>query len=297
MQIALVCSFVRAEERWIYEAFRRAGVTVDMVNDRSIVVDLDRLDGWRKYDAVVLRSLGYWRALHLARCFEALGLPVINPFSVVLTCGNKLLTTLTLIRAGIPVPHTRIAFSVDAALRGMDDMGYPVVLKPVVGSWGRLIARLNDRDAAEAVLEHRDTLGAFVHHIYYLQEHIPKPNRDIRVIVVGGQVVASIYRHSDHWITNTARGGRATRCPLTPELHDLCLRTAMAIGGGILAIDVFEDPERGLLVNEVNHSMEFRNAMEASGVDIPAYIVDFVQQVVRYGWEEAHMAPVSESRL
>jgi [lysine-biosynthesis-protein LysW]---L-2-aminoadipate ligase len=155
-------------------------------------------------------------------------------------------------------------------------LGYPVVLKPITGSWGRLLARINDRDAAEAVLEHQETLGSYQHHVHYVQEHIVKPQRDIRAFVVGGSTICAIYRTSEHWVTNTARGAVASNCPVTPELDRLCVRAAQAVGGGILAIDVLEDPQRGLLINEINATMEFRNSIAPTGVDIPQAMLDFV---------------------
>ncbi len=150
-----------------------------------------------------------------------------------------------------------------------------MVLKPVVGSWGRLLSKINDRDAAEAILEHKETLGSYQHSIFYIQEYIKKPGRDIRAFVVGDQTVCAIYRTSAHWITNTARAGRARNCPVTPELNQLCVKAARAVGGGVLAVDVLEDPNRGLLVNEVNHTMEFHTLVPATGVDIAGVIVDY----------------------
>ena len=102
-----------------------------------------------------------------------------------------------------------------------------------------------------------------------------KPGRDIRAFVVGDEPICAIYRTSDSWITNTARGGIATRCPLTAEVTEICRRTAQAIGGGLLAIDLFETAT-GLSVNEVNHTMEFRNSIATTGVNIPARMVDYV---------------------
>jgi [lysine-biosynthesis-protein LysW]--L-2-aminoadipate ligase len=183
--------------------------------------------------------------------------------------------------AGVPQPATEIALSPEAALEAIERLGYPVVLKPPVGSWGRLLARINDRDAAEAVIEHKETLGGVNHHAYYIQEYIEKPERDIRAFVVGTETICAIYRRSDHWITNTARGGLASNCPVTPKIADLCERAALAVSGGaggILAIDLFEDPRRGLLVNEVNHTMEFRNSITTTGVHIPERIARLVYQ-------------------
>jgi [lysine-biosynthesis-protein LysW]--L-2-aminoadipate ligase len=166
-------------------------------------------------------------------------------------------------------------------------MGYPVVLKPVVGSWGRLLAKINDRDAAEAVLEHKSTLGSAQHSVFYIQEYIKKPGRDIRVIVVGERILTAIYRKSEHWITNTARGGEGEVCPITPEIEDLSLRAVKAVGGGVLAVDLIEDPQRGFLVNEVNHTMEFHTAQPISGIDIAGEIVEYVARLARARKEPA----------
>jgi [lysine-biosynthesis-protein LysW]---L-2-aminoadipate ligase len=194
-----------------------------------------------------------------------------------------LLTTLALLSAGIPTPRTLLAFDPQVAIRGIEMLGYPVVLKPTTGSWGRLLARINDRDAAEAVLEHRETLGSYQHHIHYAQEYIAKPLRDIRAFVIGGRTICAIYRASEHWVTNTARGAVASNCPITPELDRLCTRAAQAVGGGILAVDVLEDPRRGLLVNEINATMEFRNSIAPTGVDIPNAMLDFVLSSAQEG--------------
>ena len=169
----------------------------------------------------------------------------------------------------------RVAFEAEPALRAVEQNGYPCVLKPTVGSWGRLLARVNDRDAAEAVIEHKQTLGGPQHGVFYVQEHVDKPGRDLRVFMVDGEPICAISRASEHWITNTARGGVATNCPLTDEIKDLCRRTAKAVGGGLLAIDLFESPN-GMSVNEVNHTMEFRNSITTTGVNIPALMVDYV---------------------
>jgi [lysine-biosynthesis-protein LysW]--L-2-aminoadipate ligase len=211
---------------------------------------------------------------------ETWGIPTVNTFEVADVCGNKLLTTMRLIRDGVPSPRTRLAFTPESALAAVEELGYPAVLKPLVGSWGRLLSRVNDRDAAESILEHKDVLGTYIHSIYYIQEYVPKPGRDIRAFVVGNETIGAIYRYSEHWITNTARGGKATKCEVTPELNDLCVRAAKAVGGGVVAIDVLEAPE-GLLVNEVNYTMEFRNSIDTTGVNIPGRVVDYALAVAK----------------
>ena len=276
MRIALLMSRLRVEEKWLMAALDQRGVPYDRVDDGEVVFDFDNGPGeWCKYDAVLIRSISYARGLCASQMLNAWGIPTVNMASVAATCGDKLVTSAALKQAGVPQPRLRVAFTVEAALRAIEELGYPVVMKPVVGSWGRLLAKINDRDAAEALLEHKETLGSYQHSVFYIQEYITKPGRDIRAFVVGDQTVTAIYRKSAHWITNTARGGQGEACPVTPELHDICQAAARAVGGGVLAIDVLEDAQRGYLVNEVNHTMEFHTTVPTTGVDIPGFIVDY----------------------
>ncbi|OLB40517.1 MAG: lysine biosynthesis enzyme LysX [Ktedonobacter sp. 13_2_20CM_2_56_8] len=277
MRLAILTSRIRVEERLLIDALRQRAIAFDIVDDGELLLDLSYPDErWRDYDAVLCRSMSQSRGLAMLHVLEHWGVRVYNPATVTATCNDKLLTTLALLRAGIPTPHTMLAFDSQVAIKGMDMLGYPVVLKPTSGSWGRLLARINDRDAAEAVLEHRETLGSYQHHIHYIQEYIAKPQRDIRAFVVGERTICAIYRTSEHWVTNTARGAVASNCPVTPELDSLCVRAAQAVGGGILAIDVLEDERRGLLINEINATMEFRNSIAPTGVDIPNAMLDYV---------------------
>jgi len=276
MKIALVCSLVRPEEKQLSEAFNKRGVVVDVVDDRSTVFDLCNLTYWQQYDAVVERCVSQSRALYVQRIMRLAGIKTVNNHEVIENCGDKFITTQLLIQHHVPTTRVMMAFTPESALDAIEQLGYPAVLKPVVGSWGRGVVRVNDRDAAEAVVGLRDELGGYQQHIYYIQELVKKPQRDIRSFVVGEKCIAAIYRTSAHWITNTHLGGKASNCPVTPELHDISVRTAKAVGGGIVAVDLFEDPERGLLVNEVNHTMEFRNSVPATGVDIPGAMVDYV---------------------
>ena len=277
MRLAILTSRIRVEERLLIDALRQRAIAFDIVDDGELLLDLSYPDKqWREYDAILCRSMSQSRGLAVLHVLEHWGVRVYNPATVTATCNDKLLTTLALLRAGIPTPHTMLAFDSQVAIKGMDMLGYPVVLKPTSGSWGRLLARINDRDAAEAVLEHRETLGSYQHHIHYIQEYIAKPQRDIRAFVVGERTICAIYRTSEHWVTNTARGAVASNCPVTPELDSLCMRAAHAVGGGILAIDVLEDERRGLLVNEINATMEFRNSIAPTGIDIPNAMLDYV---------------------
>lgn len=281
MRIGILCSRVRVEEKLLFAAFEAVNVTPQRIDERTIAA---AIDGFAPdVDVVLERSVSTHAGLIASQLFEAAGIPVINTSATAQVCADKVRTSLALAQAGVPQPRTTIALSRDAALEAIDALGYPVVLKPVIGSWGRLLARIRDRDAAEAVLEHKEVLGGPQHQTFYIQEYVDKPARDIRAFVIGQETIAAIYRHSEHWITNTARGGTASNCPDTPAIADLCQRAALAVSGGaggVLAIDLLEAPDGRLLVCEVNHTMEFRNSIETTGVDIPARIADYVLQHV-----------------
>jgi len=289
MRLGFLYSRVRVEEKLLLEALDRRGILYELIDDRELVFDVtargirstifrESPQGFQ-YDVVLERCINQSHALYALKVLNDWGVPTVNEFEVVSNCGDKLYTTSLLGRDGVPQPRVRLAFTPESALQAIEELGYPVVLKPVVGSWGRLLAKINDREAAEAILEHKEVLGSYQHSIFYIQEYVEKRGRDIRAFVVGDETICAIYRQSEHWITNTARGGKAANCPVSDELNQLCLRAARAVGGGVVAVDVFEDGERGYLVNEVNHTMEFRNSIAPTGVDIPGRIIDYALAV------------------
>lgn len=290
MRIALIVTNIRAEEKLLITAFQDAGVDPDIILDRDLNFDLtadaNQLApsgvAWSEYDVVFERCVSTSRGLYTLSLLNSWGMTTINSYQTAAICADKVKTAITLANAGVPQPQSTMSFTPETAIEAIEDnLGYPSVMKPVTGSWGRLLARVNDRDSAEAILEHRQTLGNYNHHIYYAQEYVNKPQRDIRAFVVGERVICAIYRDSPHWITNTARGGSASNCPVTPELEEICLNAANAVGGGILALDVLETPEGGLVINEINHTMEFRNSSAPTGVDIAAEVVAYTLQQVR----------------
>ncbi len=276
MQIGMIVSRVRREEKLLMEAFQARGIQIDVLNDGGFVLNpLEPDPGWLEYDLILERSISSSRTLATLQILEAWGVPTLNNFHTASICSDKLSTTLALAQHAVPQPQVSIAFTEESILESIESQGYPAVLKPLTGSWGRLVTKINDRESAEAILEHRFTLGNYPYHTGYVQEYVTKPNgRDIRSFVVGDRTLCAIYRTSPHWITNTARGGVATNCEVTQEIADISQHAAAAVGGGIVAIDLFET-DAGYLVNEVNHSMEFRNSIEPTGVDIPAEVVDF----------------------
>lgn len=269
---------LRAEEKYLLDELeKQPGVEVVRINDGDHYFDIHQAP--EPVDVLFERSISYSRGLYISRIFEAHGIPVVNSSLVAERCGDKYVTSQLLAKNGIPTPRVLMAFDEESALKAVEAMGYPCVLKPVVGSWGRLLAKVENRHMAESLIEHKATLGVN-HQVFYIQEYIHKPGRDVRAFVVGEECIAAIYRSSENWITNTARGGVATNCPVTDEIAELCLRAARAVGGGLLALDLFED-EDGFTINEINHTMEFRNSITTTGVNIPQKMVEYVLAAAR----------------
>jgi [lysine-biosynthesis-protein LysW]---L-2-aminoadipate ligase len=280
MKIGVLCSRVRPEEKLLFEEIRKRGYELSQIDTRDMVFDLDEM---KLYDTDVMleRSISQTHALYITKILEDRDILTINAYDVIRNCGDKVITSLLLEKNHIPTPKVRVAFTEESAVQAVESLGYPAVLKPGVGSWGRLISKVDSRSQAESIVEHKAVLGTYHHSIFYAQQYVDKPGRDIRAFVVGGHTICAIYRSSEHWITNTARGGKASNCPVTDELNDICVRSAEAVGGGIVAIDVFETKD-GFSVNEINHTMEFRNSIHTTGVNIPEKMVDYaVKQVKR----------------
>jgi [lysine-biosynthesis-protein LysW]---L-2-aminoadipate ligase len=268
---------LRIEEKLLLQELKRREIPTVLQDVRALSLAIDQAEQ-AKISLVWDRCLSYGRALAALRCYSAAGIPCLNSPQTLEVCGDKLYTHLRLTAAGLPTPRTRMAFSPPAALQACREIGWPVVLKPTIGSWGRLVSKLNDVDAAEALFEHRELLGNWTHQAYYLQEYVDKPGRDLRVFVIGGRAVAGIERRSEHWITNTARGATTAGLKLDPEISRLACAASAAVGGGQVAVDLVERNTGELLVLEVNHSMEFRNSIEVTGVDIPALMVEHAMQ-------------------
>ena len=277
MKVGILVSRIRVEEKLLIDKLVEKGVDHVVVDVRELVFDPQAGRKSVPFDVVFERCISQTQAVTAIKVYESLGIPCVNPSAVIECCGDKLATSLALIRDGIATPRIKVALEPESGLKAVEEMGYPCVLKPTVGSWGRLLGKVNDKDAAEAILEHKFTLGGYQHSVVYVQEYVKKKaGAEYRVFVVGDDVLCGIARTSPHWITNTARGGQASVLEITPEIRDLSLRAAKAVGGGILAIDLMEAENGPLMVNEVNHTMEFRNSIAPTGVDIPGKMIDYV---------------------
>jgi [lysine-biosynthesis-protein LysW]--L-2-aminoadipate ligase len=266
---------VRWEEKAILEAAKKKGAQAHMVDAREMALDVTSTSSGISDKIILERCVSHYRNIHATAALESMGHRVVNSFKTAYMSSDKLFCSLALARAGIPTPRTFLAFTEESAKKSLSELGYPGVIKPVVGSWGRLSALIKDEDFATAVLEDREYMYP-MYQVYYLQEFVKRPPRDIRSFVVGDQTVAAIYRMSaSDWRTNTARGGKAVPCPITDELNELSLKSARSVGGEIVGVDLMESPD-GMLVHEVNNTTEFKNTVPATGIDIPGFIVDYL---------------------
>ena len=280
MKVGILYSRIRRDEKLLLQELRDRDHAVEKIDVRKQQFSLSEPpEAFGDVDILVDRCLATSRSIYTTMFAEAYGIPVVNSAETAQVCANKVKNSLALEHAGIPTPATDVAFTTDAALEVVEEFGYPCVLKPVIGSWGRLMAKIDSRSAAEAIFEHKETLGHYEHKVFYIQEFVDKPGRDIRVVAVDGEPVAAMTRSGDHWVTNAARGAETDTFEVDDEVRDLVARASDAVGGGLLGIDLMETGD-GYTVHEVNHNVEFKALNDATGVDVPARVVDWLEEKV-----------------
>ena len=279
LKLGLLHSTIREEEKFLADEARNAKFDLTLLDARNQVFNPQKWE--MKFDVILERCLSSTIGMQATLFFERLGMKVVNSSEVSHNCDNKFLTSLLLLEHKIPTVPFALVFTEKEAKNAVQQLGgYPVVIKPVSGSWGRLLAKVNDEDSLEGIIEQKQVLGSPMQKAIYIQKYIEKPGRDIRVVVIGNSAIAAIYRQTSHWITNTARGAEAQKCSIETKLSDICLKASQALGGGILGIDIFES-EEGLLVNEINHTMEFKNVQRVSKVNVAGEIIKYCREVAK----------------
>jgi [lysine-biosynthesis-protein LysW]--L-2-aminoadipate ligase len=292
--MGVLVSHLRLEEKLILQAARDKGVDVTPVFDRSTIIDLSArtaAEAGLDVDVVLDRGVVHSRAAYILKALNGWGVPTVNPPTATTLCDDKILCSMAIESAGLLTPKTLVAFSIDSAIEACEQLGYPAVLKPVTGSWGRLLAKVNGPEQARVVLKQKEELGSYHHGIFYVQEFVEKPGRDIRVYVIGDKAIAASYRTSEHWITNAARGAVSLKCEITPEIEEIALKAKDAVGAILAGIDLMETPD-GYSVIEVNTGAEFKGLMSTTDVDIPSEII---AEVLRVG--ERHLEARSGAAL
>ncbi len=272
MKIGILFSKIRVEEKLLIEEVKkRRNVTLKLIDSRKLIITPEDDLG---IDVLLDREIASSKALHVVEMLKNSTVRCINSYDVIRICGDKVFTSRWLSKKGVPTPKVKVAFTKESALEAIEEMGYPVVLKPVDGSWGRLIAKIENKNSALAILEHKSYLSSFYHSIFYLQEYIDKPDRDIRVLMIDEEPICASYRKSSDWLTNVSKGATTEECIVTPELEKISIMASKAVGGGALAIDIMETAD-GFTVNEINCSMEFKGSMHAVKKNIPSIIIDY----------------------
>ncbi|CCC81133.1 lysine biosynthesis protein LysX [Thermoproteus tenax] len=273
-EIDLLYDLLRLDERLLIDAFKKRNIPIRLVD----VEDLAAPDGFGRVGLV--RVAGRSKVLPLAHTYESSGGISINSASSLYISHDKYLTYLALRRAGVPTPRTYLAFGLDAALKAAESLGYPVIVKPLDGSWGRLVNLAKSQEDLVSIISHKRHLEPSMQE-FLVQEYVEKPGRDIRVTVVEGRAVAAIYRYAaGDWRTNTARGGRAEPVRIDQELEDISAKAAEAVGALYAGVDVVESRE-GYKVLEVNGVPEFKNVQRVTGVDVAGAIVEALLHFLR----------------
>lgn len=272
--VGVLASRVRLEEKAILASLDAAGIDAMVLDTRRLVFSTGQ--PWSGPRVVLNREVGQVRALYAAHALEARGVTVLNSGDATRVCGDKWLTTTALVAAGVPTPATSLALTTHEGLPAIEDIGYPAVVKPLVGSWGRLVTKVSSPETAAAVMEHLDALPHPTSHLVYAQQAVPRADYDIRVIVIDGVAIAASRRTSDDFRTNVARGGISSPLPLTSPISELAVAAADAVGATIAGVDLICDQDGHLWVIEVNDRVEFKGLQQAHSehIDIAAAIVE-----------------------
>jgi RimK family alpha-L-glutamate ligase len=212
-------------------------------------------------------------ALH---ALAAVGVRPVNGALAIEHTIDKFLASALLAAAGVPTPRTVVCEHADDALEAFDVLGSDVIVKPLFGSMGFGIARVEDRDVAQRVFRALEIERA----VYYLQETLPHQGADIRALVVGGRVVGAIERVGTSWRSNLARGARARPVALDEARARMCVRAASALGADYAGVDLLTAADGRDYVIEVNGIPGWRGVEEATGVDVAAALVEHLEDGV-----------------
>lgn len=282
MKVTITFDRLRWEEKALSDAAASAGLEAKLVDVKALVFEIPKKPP-EFGDVVLQRCISHYRSSLLTMTLEGAGLRVINSSTVAETCSNKLATSIALSKAHVPTPRTLLALTSEGAEEAAEELGYPLVLKPFTGSWGRMVTVIRDRATLQSLIEYKEEIAnPQEQHMYYLQEYIRRPPRDIRAIVAGDTIVACVHRVAPRgeWRTNVARGAISKAFKPDSELKEIIMSAAEAVGGGILGVDAME-PESGYLVHEVNNTVEFKGAQSAVNTDIAAQLIRYVTRTSR----------------
>jgi RimK family alpha-L-glutamate ligase len=236
-------------------------------------------------DAVIVRGIPRGSLeqvifrVDVLHALEARGVRCVNGPQAIERTVDKFLASALLARAGIPTPRTIACERVEDALEAFGELGGDVIVKPLFGSMGAGMTRVDDPDVAYRVFH----ALALERAVYYLQETLPHDGRDLRALVVGGRVLAAIERVGSGWRANLARGARARATDLTAGQERLCLEAAEVLGVDYAGVDVLRAADGRDYVLELNGIPGWRGLQEATGADVAAALAEHVEALVSAG--------------
>jgi RimK family alpha-L-glutamate ligase len=240
------------------------------------------IDLLKELGAILIRPIGRGSLeeiifrLDVLRGLERKGLLIINQPEAIEISADKYRSLILMEEQGIPVPPTIATEDTEAAIRAFQELGGDVVIKPIFGSRGMGIGRVNDPETAWRIFHALN----YTRHVLYIQKFIPHGTRDIRLFVIGDRVVASMYREADSWKTNIDRGARPIALEPSKELEDLAIKVAKTICCKVAGVDVMESQE-GYIVNEINSQPGFRGLQLVTKVRIADEIIDYILENMR----------------
>lgn len=255
---------------------------VARVSVRPYVTTKEGIDLLKELSSILIRPIGRGSLeeiifrMDVLRGLERKGLLVINPPRAIEISADKYRSLMLMEEQGIKVPPTIVTEDAEAAMQAFQELGGDVVIKPIFGSRGMGIGRVNDPEAAWRIFH----ALSYTRHVLYVQKFIPHGTRDIRLFVIGDKVIAAMYREADGWKTNIDRGARPVPFKPSKELEDLAIKVAKTIGCKIAGVDVMESQE-GYVVNEINSQPGFRGLQLVTKVNIADEIIDYILENIR----------------
>jgi RimK family alpha-L-glutamate ligase len=236
-------------------------------------------------DAVLVRSMPPGSLEQIIFRMDALanlaaaGVTVVNPPRAIEVAVDKYLATTRLAAAGLPVPRTITCQTVEQALLAFNELGGDVVMKPLFGSEGRGIVRLSDEGIAVRAFKALEQIGS----VFYLQEFVEHEGCDLRLLVIGDEVLGMKRHNADDWRTNISRGAVGQTLQVTDELAELAHRAAKVVGAPVAGVDLLPARDGRLLAIEVNAVPGWRALSGVTGVDVAAKVLGFLERSARHG--------------
>lgn len=286
MNLGIVLNRVSFEEKQIILACKELGINVEQIKNEELFLQLNsEKDPHIKSDIILQRSLSAVRAVYSTAILETKGYKVINNYNTISISADKLLTTLLFEKYKIPNPRTFAGFTAHSVLNSVEKyLKYPMVTKPILGSWGRMVAKIESYNQLSSIVESKEVMGDLFQKIHYFQEFIDAPQlnpnnpADIRVFYLGGECIAAMgrFRPEKDFRSNIALGGSAKKLEIDSEMVSISKKVAEALQAEMLGVDLMIT-EKGYVCIEANAVPGFEGIANATGINIGKQIAEYIK--------------------